>query len=155
MYTPSHCSIIFLGTEKQHSFHTDLQRLIECLDDFLNGESQPAKCSNLSEELERAERVTFPLNGSFGKNTEIRDQTNLPWKYAGCLSELYTPETHWGCKRTGTDGIHRTLCCYVKQVHACISSTVLTTGHPSSKRILVIQKEFRVMEVTSLGNFHF
>lgn len=155
MYTPSHCSIIFLGTEKQHSFHTDLQRLIECLDDFLNGESQPAKCSNLSEELGRAERVTFPLNGSFGKNTEIRDQTNLPWKYAGCLSELYTPETHWGCKRTGTDGIHRTLCCYVKQVRACISSTVLTTGHPSSKRILVIQKEFRVMEVTSLGNFHF
>lgn len=41
-------SIIFLGTERNDTLHTNLQKLIECLDDFLNGEFQPAKYSNLS-----------------------------------------------------------------------------------------------------------
>jgi len=40
--------VIFLGTERNDTLRTNLQKLIERLDDFLNGESQPAKYSNLS-----------------------------------------------------------------------------------------------------------
>lgn len=48
---PSLSSMI-LGAERNDTFHADLQKLIECLDDFLKGETQPAKYSNLLENPE-------------------------------------------------------------------------------------------------------